>query len=228
MAFIYKHLFSLWLNSKTCFLNRYTVTFYSRVCNLSPNGHCQWICWLGSKRDHSQRGQLGNNLASTSSSSLWKIIRVTNNIFSCLSSHSQNADKLYKGHLSEFTPLASLHALAKPGNQRQGSAHQQNAANSPRSHGFKKKTMFTRWQRTPDYCTFTPLLRFSDGSNCSKQGYPNNGAGPETAVWFLFLWSSLLLCIRYRVKHSCVTNVTKICLCYWEGTFVIRFVRDYN
>ncbi|XP_011617455.2 probable phospholipid-transporting ATPase IH isoform X2 [Takifugu rubripes] len=94
----------------------------------------------------------------------------------------QNADKLYKGHLSEFTPLASLHTLSKTGNQRRGSINQRNAANPHRSQGFKKKTMFTRWQRTPDYCTFTPLLRFTDGSPCSKRGYPNNGAGHETSV----------------------------------------------
>lgn len=107
---------------------------------------------------------------------------LTDNTFSCLSTHLQNADKLYKGHLSEFTPLASLHTLSKTGNQRRGSANQRNVANSHRSQGFKKKTMFTRWQKTPDYCTFTPLLRFTDGSHCSKQGYPNNGAGPETSV----------------------------------------------
>lgn len=114
-------------------------------------------------------------------------ICLTANAFPCLSTHSQNADKLYKGHLSEFTPLASLHALSETGNQRRGSINQRNAANSHRSQGFKKKTMFTHWQRTPDYCTFTPLLRFTDGSPCSKQGYPNNGAGPETSVWFITL-----------------------------------------
>lgn len=167
-------------------------------------------------------------LESTSSSSLWKIICSTNNVFPCLSTHSQNADKLYQGHLSEFTPLASLHALSKPGNQRRGSAHQRNAAHSHRSQGFEKKTMLTRWQRTPDYCTFSPLLTFSDGPRCSKLGYPNNGAGPKTAVWFIFLWYSLLFSIRYRVKHYCITNVTKTCLCYWDGTFVIHFIRDYN
>lgn len=98
------------------------------------------------------------------------------------STHLQNADKLYKGHLSEFTPLASLHTLSKSNNQRRGSGNQRNAANSHRSQGFKKKTMFTHLQRTPDYCTFTPLLRFTNGPYYSKHGYPNNGAGPETSV----------------------------------------------
>ncbi|TKS66467.1 putative phospholipid-transporting ATPase IH [Collichthys lucidus] len=85
----------------------------------------------------------------------------------------QNADKLYKGHLSEFTPLASLQS--KAGSQRRGSGGQRNAPNPRRSEPFSKKTMFTRWQRTPDYCTFTPLLRFADGARNSRQGYAQGG-----------------------------------------------------
>ncbi|TMS11874.1 putative phospholipid-transporting ATPase IH [Larimichthys crocea] len=85
----------------------------------------------------------------------------------------QNADKLYKGHLSEFTPLASLQS--KAGSQRRGSGGQRNVPNPRRSEPFSKKTMFTRWQRTPDYCTFTPLLRFADGARNSRQGYAHGG-----------------------------------------------------
>ncbi|XP_063734056.1 phospholipid-transporting ATPase IH isoform X3 [Eleginops maclovinus] len=38
----------------------------------------------------------------------------------------QSADKLYKGHLSEFTPLASLHAPSKASSHRRGSGNQRN------------------------------------------------------------------------------------------------------
>ncbi|XP_035533386.1 probable phospholipid-transporting ATPase IH [Morone saxatilis] len=94
----------------------------------------------------------------------------------------QNADKLYKGQLSEFTPLASLHAPSKADSHRRGSGTQRNAPNPRRSEPFSKKIMFTRWQNTPDYCTFTPLLRFADGSRHSKQGHTYSEAGPETSV----------------------------------------------
>lgn len=83
MASMSKDLFSFWLNSNTCFLydHYHTFTLYSRVYNFTRNGHCQWICqqvtdWLGSIRDLSQKGQLGNNLASTSSSSPLTVISV--------------------------------------------------------------------------------------------------------------------------------------------------------
>lgn len=100
----------------------------------------------------------------------------------------QNADKLYKGQLSEFTPLASLHAPPKASDQRRGSAHRhrhhhhRSGPHQHRSEPLTKKTMFTRWQRAPDYCTFTPLLRFADGSGRSTRGHASNGAGPETSV----------------------------------------------
>lgn len=139
-------------------------------------------------------GQLGNNPASTCSPSLWKSYVWQISSFSRLSTHSQDADKVYKGHLSEFTPLASLHAPSKPGSQRRGAAHQRSTANSHRCRAFQKKSMITCWHRTPDYCTFTPLLRFSDGCRCSKQG-----PGPETSVWSLFHRASLLLRVRTSV-----------------------------
>ncbi|XP_029942110.1 probable phospholipid-transporting ATPase IH isoform X3 [Salarias fasciatus] len=92
----------------------------------------------------------------------------------------QNADKLYKGQLSEFTPLASLHA---PPSRRRGGPD--NQRNPRRSERLAKKIMFTRWQRAPpDYCTFAPLLRFADGSrHPPRRGHaPRGGAGPETSV----------------------------------------------
>ncbi|XP_060888831.1 phospholipid-transporting ATPase IH isoform X2 [Labrus mixtus] len=91
----------------------------------------------------------------------------------------QNADKLYKGQLSEFSPLAHLHAPNKAGGQRRGSAAQRNPRRSER---LTKKIMFTRWQETPNYCTFSPLLRFADGTLNSKQGHAYSGAGPDTLV----------------------------------------------
>nr|XP_020511028.1 probable phospholipid-transporting ATPase IH [Labrus bergylta] len=91
----------------------------------------------------------------------------------------QNADKLYKGQLSEFSPLAHLHAPNKAGGQRRGSAAQRNPRRSER---LTKKIMFTRWQEKPNYCTFSPLLRFADGTLNSKQGHAYSGAGPDTSV----------------------------------------------
>lgn len=111
----------------------------------------------------------------------------------------QNADKLYKGQLSEFTPLASLHAPPKASDQRRGSAHHhhhhRSGPHQHRSEPLTKKTMFTRWQRAPDYCTFTPLLRFADGSSRFPRGHAYNGAGPETSVWQLnwtHVWTLML------------------------------------
>ncbi|XP_061745859.1 phospholipid-transporting ATPase IH isoform X2 [Nerophis ophidion] len=78
-----------------------------------------------------------------------------------------NADKLYKGQLSEFTPL----------DRRRSSSTNRSRPNPPRSEPFSKKVMLTRWQRPPDYRTFTPLLGFTDVKCSSKQG-----AGPETCV----------------------------------------------
>ncbi|XP_061841115.1 phospholipid-transporting ATPase IH isoform X3 [Nerophis lumbriciformis] len=79
----------------------------------------------------------------------------------------QNADKLYKGQLSEFTPL----------DRRRSSSTNRSRPNPTRSEPFNKKVMLTRWQRPPDYRTFTPLLGFTDVKRSSKQG-----AGPETCV----------------------------------------------
>ncbi|XP_077408203.1 phospholipid-transporting ATPase IH isoform X3 [Vanacampus margaritifer] len=94
----------------------------------------------------------------------------------------QDADKLYKGQLSEFTPLSSIHATPKAGSHRRGSSNHRNTPKPTRSEPFTKKAMLTRWQRPPDYCTFAPLLRFTDVNRTSKQGHAFSGAGPETLV----------------------------------------------
>ncbi|XP_061655264.1 phospholipid-transporting ATPase IH isoform X1 [Phyllopteryx taeniolatus] len=94
----------------------------------------------------------------------------------------QNADKLYKGQLSEFTPLSSIHAAPKAGSCRRGSGNHRNTPNPTRSEPFTKKAMLTRWQRPQDYCTFAPLLGFTDVNRTSRQGHTYSGAGPETSV----------------------------------------------
>uniref|UniRef100_A0A3Q2GFC4 Phospholipid-transporting ATPase n=1 Tax=Cyprinodon variegatus TaxID=28743 RepID=A0A3Q2GFC4_CYPVA len=76
-----------------------------------------------------------------------------------------------QGHLSEFTPLAVLHPPPKVDSHQRGSENQRKALNPRRSETPNSKVMFTRWQRKPDYCTFSPL-----------QWSPYNGAGTETSV----------------------------------------------
>ncbi|XP_061548482.1 phospholipid-transporting ATPase IH isoform X3 [Phycodurus eques] len=46
----------------------------------------------------------------------------------------QNADKLYKGQLSEFTPLSSIHAAPKAGSRRRGSGNHRNTPNPTRTN----------------------------------------------------------------------------------------------
>ncbi|KAL1022261.1 hypothetical protein UPYG_G00024360 [Umbra pygmaea] len=86
----------------------------------------------------------------------------------------QDADKLYNGQLSEFTPLSSLHT---PTRHRAGPQEP-----NRRSEPLAKKLMFTHWRDRHDYCTFTPLLRFADSTQHYGAGYAYNGAGPETSV----------------------------------------------
>ncbi|XP_037135095.1 probable phospholipid-transporting ATPase IH isoform X1 [Syngnathus acus] len=94
----------------------------------------------------------------------------------------QNADKLYKGQLSEFTPLSSIHAAPNADRRGQSSGSHRNMPHPTRSEPFTKKAMLTRWHRPPDYCTFTPLLGYTDVNRSSKLGHTFNGAGPETSV----------------------------------------------
>ncbi|KAM6945440.1 phospholipid-transporting ATPase IH-like [Aplochiton taeniatus] len=86
----------------------------------------------------------------------------------------QNADKLYQGQLAEFAPMTSLHA---PTPRRRPEPQ-----NPRRSAPLSKKTMLTRWGGAPGYRTFTPLLRFADGSRHTGPAFAHNGAGPETSV----------------------------------------------
>ncbi|XP_061081829.1 phospholipid-transporting ATPase IH isoform X1 [Conger conger] len=81
----------------------------------------------------------------------------------------QNADRLYQGHLSEFTPLASLHAPDRKKGPAPGNRHR-------RSERLSKKLMYTHWGGRPEYyCTFGSFLGF--GANGR-----HSAAGPETAV----------------------------------------------
>ncbi|TRY92636.1 hypothetical protein DNTS_007692 [Danionella cerebrum] len=93
----------------------------------------------------------------------------------------QNADKLYKGHLSEFTPLSSLHAPPlrkhdRPGNDSQIHTHRRSES-SP-----TKKLMCTYWGGKPDYCTFSSFLRLGDNPRFSGAAFAYGAPGPETSV----------------------------------------------
>lgn len=94
----------------------------------------------------------------------------------------QNADKLYKGHLSEFTPLSSLHAPPtrkhdRHGNENQNHTHRRSDSSPP------KKLMCTYWGGRPDYCTFSSFLRIGENPRFSGAAYAYSAPGPETSVW---------------------------------------------
>ncbi|XP_042573330.1 phospholipid-transporting ATPase IH isoform X2 [Cyprinus carpio] len=93
----------------------------------------------------------------------------------------QNADKLYKGHLSEFTPLSSLHAPPvrkhdRHGNENQNRTHRRSDSSPP------KKLMCTYWGGRPDYCTFSSFLRIGENPRFSGPAYAYSTPGPETSV----------------------------------------------
>ncbi|XP_043091536.1 phospholipid-transporting ATPase IH isoform X3 [Puntigrus tetrazona] len=93
----------------------------------------------------------------------------------------QNADKLYKGHLSEFTPLSSLHAPPvrkhdRHGNENQNHTHRRSDSSPP------KKLMCTYWGGRPDYCTFSSFLRIGENPRFSGAAYAYSAPGPETSV----------------------------------------------
>ncbi|CAL8309032.1 unnamed protein product [Merluccius merluccius] len=96
----------------------------------------------------------------------------------------QNADKLYRGQLSEFSPLASLRGGQRdpppppPANPRRSDP----PARLPPSFAAKKKHMFTRWRPKPAYSSFPPLLRFAGGGANGGRGGAYGSAGPETTV----------------------------------------------
>ncbi|XP_066562283.1 phospholipid-transporting ATPase IH isoform X2 [Amia ocellicauda] len=86
----------------------------------------------------------------------------------------QNAEKLYKGNLSEFTPLSS----------RQASKYKRSDGRNPhprRSEHPSKKMMYTHWGGG-DYCTFNSFFGFADNSRNSRASYSYSGSGLETSV----------------------------------------------
>lgn len=90
----------------------------------------------------------------------------------------QNADKLYKGQLSEFTPLSSIHTppIHKRGGDEDQSHTHRRSESSPR-----KKIMYTHWGGGPDYCTFRPFLRFGN-PRLSGMAYAYAAPGRETSI----------------------------------------------
>ncbi|KAF4075190.1 hypothetical protein AMELA_G00231760 [Ameiurus melas] len=91
----------------------------------------------------------------------------------------QNADKLYKGQLSEFTPLSSIHTppIHKRGGDEDQSHTHRRSESSPR-----KKIMYTRCGGGPDYFTFRPFLRFGANPRRSGMAYAYAAPGRETSI----------------------------------------------
>ncbi|XP_015219692.1 phospholipid-transporting ATPase IH isoform X1 [Lepisosteus oculatus] len=86
----------------------------------------------------------------------------------------QNAEKLYQGSISEFTPLAS----------HQNPKHKSDSSRNPlsrRSERLSKKMMYTHWGGS-DYCTFNSFFGFSDNSLTSGTRFSHSGSGLETSV----------------------------------------------
>ncbi|XP_035390770.1 probable phospholipid-transporting ATPase IH isoform X2 [Electrophorus electricus] len=91
----------------------------------------------------------------------------------------QNADKLYRGPLSEFTPLSPLHGppvRGRHGDEGLGHSHHRSDS-SPR-----KKVMYTHWGGGPDYCTFRSFLWSGETQRLSTEAYDYTPPGPETSV----------------------------------------------
>ncbi|XP_026787831.1 phospholipid-transporting ATPase IH isoform X2 [Pangasianodon hypophthalmus] len=91
----------------------------------------------------------------------------------------QNADKLYKGQLSEFTPLSSVHT---PPVHKRGGDEDQSHAHRRSDSSPRKKVMYTRWGGGPDYCTFRPFFRFGENPRLSGMAYAYTAPGPETSI----------------------------------------------
>lgn len=92
----------------------------------------------------------------------------------------QNADKLYKGRLSEFTPLSSIHT---PPVHKRGGDEDQSHAHHRSESSPRKKVMYTRWGGGPDYCTFRPFFRFGGNPRLSGMAYAYAAPGCETSIW---------------------------------------------
>lgn len=95
-------------------------------------------------------------------------------LFCCL----QNADKLYKGQLSEFTPLSSIHTPV----HKRGADEDQSHAHRRSDSSPRKKVMYTRWGGGPDYCTFRPFFRFGGNPRLSGMAYAYAAPGRETSI----------------------------------------------
>ncbi|XP_060754841.1 phospholipid-transporting ATPase IH isoform X4 [Neoarius graeffei] len=91
----------------------------------------------------------------------------------------QNADKLYKGQLSEFTPLSSIHT---PPVHKRGGDEDQSHAHHRSESSPRKKVMYTRWGGGPDYCTFRPFFRFGGNPRLSGMAYAYAAPGCETSI----------------------------------------------
>ncbi len=94
----------------------------------------------------------------------------------------QNADKLYKGHLSEFTPLSSLHTPPAQKHDRHGNVNQ-NHTHRRSDSSPPKKMMCTYLGGRPDYCTFSSFLQIGETPRFSGAAYAYSTPGPETSVW---------------------------------------------
>uniref|UniRef100_A0A671PP72 Phospholipid-transporting ATPase n=1 Tax=Sinocyclocheilus anshuiensis TaxID=1608454 RepID=A0A671PP72_9TELE len=89
--------------------------------------------------------------------------------------------QLYKGHLSEFTPLSSLHAPPVRKHDRHCNEHQ-NHTHRRSDSSPPKKLMCTYWGGRPDYCTFSSFLRIEENPRFSGAAYAYSAPGPETSV----------------------------------------------
>ncbi|XP_072557045.1 phospholipid-transporting ATPase IH-like isoform X4 [Paramormyrops kingsleyae] len=89
--------------------------------------------------------------------------------------HIQNAEKLYLGQLSEFTPLSSQ--CTTP--HRSGEAP---SCSQRRSESFPKKLTYSGWNHNSDYHTVRPSPGFGNDFQPSDSGYTLGRPGLETSV----------------------------------------------
>lgn len=199
MASMSKDLFSFWLNSNTCFLydHYHTFTLSSRVYNFTRNGHCQWICqqvtdWLGSIRDLSQKGQLGNNLASTSSSSplttisVWPITSFPASLPACrMLINSTKATCLSSRPWRRSTPC--------PSPATSGEAQPTNATRQILTglKAFKRKPCSHAGREHQTTAPSAPCSDLSTAPNAQSWGTPTMGQGLRPQSDFFFHWCSL-------------------------------------
>lgn len=97
---------------------------------------------------------------------------------SSLSLFLQNAEKLYLGQLSEFTPLSSQ--CTTP--HRSGEAPN---CSQRRCESFSKKLTYSGWKHNSDYHTVRPSPGFGNDFQPLDSGYTLGKPGLETSVWYL-------------------------------------------